>query len=239
MAEPVPPKPKSGINVGDLNSGRDVNVRLDRVAGGHQIEAGPGATVTIEESNKSHLSEKLLQRKRRYLLSNIKENWIEPFFEKSLHTHVISPEPLKNIEVTQLQHILFQKHDAQPQLMSNARAIDLFRHNSGNALLILGEPGSGKTTVLFELARSLVAQAEQDEREQIPVILNLSLWQPEQLILSEWLVAQLQEHYKVSLEVAKVWVRDEEIMPLLDGLDDVVESHRTSCIEAINLSSEF
>ena len=33
----------------------------------------------------------------------------------------------------------------------------------GGALLILGAPGAGKTTLLLELARDLIARAEQND----------------------------------------------------------------------------
>jgi predicted NACHT family NTPase len=51
----------------------------------------------------------------------------------------------------------------------------------GNALLILGAPGSGKTTTLLELARSLIAASEAHADEPVPVVLNLSSWANKQL----------------------------------------------------------
>jgi adenylate kinase family enzyme len=38
----------------------------------------------------------------------------------------------------------------------------------GGTLLILGAPGAGKTTLLLELARDLIAHAEQDEVYPVP-----------------------------------------------------------------------
>lgn len=42
---------------------------------------------------------------------------------------------------------------------------------SGGQLLILGEPGTGKTILLLELARNLLDKAVQDDSHPIPVIL--------------------------------------------------------------------
>jgi predicted NACHT family NTPase len=46
----------------------------------------------------------------------------------------------------------------------------------GGGLLILGAPGSGKTTALLELARHLLDKAEADEHQPIPVVFNLVSW---------------------------------------------------------------
>jgi predicted NACHT family NTPase len=45
-----------------------------------------------------------------------------------------------------------------------------------SALLILGGPGTGKTTLLLELALDLLQLAEQDESRSIPTVFNLSSW---------------------------------------------------------------
>ncbi len=46
----------------------------------------------------------------------------------------------------------------------------------GRQLLILGEPGAGKSTQLHELARQLVIDAQRDDAEPLPIILDLSTW---------------------------------------------------------------
>jgi predicted NACHT family NTPase len=43
----------------------------------------------------------------------------------------------------------------------------------GGELLILGAPGSGKTTTLLELAGELLARAEAEDGQPIPVVFNL------------------------------------------------------------------
>jgi hypothetical protein len=55
-------------------------------------------------------------------------------------------------------------------------------------LLILGEPGSGKSTVLLELAHYLIEQAKADEMHPLPVILPLSSWANKCLPFQEWLI---------------------------------------------------
>jgi len=60
-------------------------------------------------------------------------------------------------------------------LPPDTKIVDVF-DEMGQNLLVLGEPGSGKTTMLLELARDTIARAEKDSDEPIPVVFNLSSW---------------------------------------------------------------
>lgn len=68
----------------------------------------------------------------------------------------------------------------------------------------------------------------------MPVVFNLSSWAVRRQPLREWLIAELHERSNVPKKVAKAWVESEQIIPLLDGLDEVVADHRKACVEAIN-----
>jgi hypothetical protein len=101
-------------------------------------------------------------------------------------------------------------------------------------LLILGEPGAGKSMLLLDLANQLVDRATIDSNHHLPIILNLSSWATKRLPLQDWLVEQLTEHYQVPQRIGKQWVEADVIFPLLDGLDEMDESARPVCIAAIN-----
>src|SRR5262249_31896334 len=101
-------------------------------------------------------------------------------------------------------------------------------------LLILGAPGSGKTTLLLGLARDLLSRAEQDEHHPLPVVLNLSSWATKHQPLADWLVEELNRAYQVPRPLGQTWVETDQILPLLDGLDEVALKDRTACIETIN-----
>jgi len=101
-------------------------------------------------------------------------------------------------------------------------------------LLILGEPGSGKTTMLLQLAKETIPLAEQDPAKPIPIVLNLSTWATERLSLAEWLVLELRTKYSIPKKVAQTWVEDSQSLLLLDGLDEVAQAHRNDCVEVIN-----
>ncbi len=101
-------------------------------------------------------------------------------------------------------------------------------------LLILGAPGSGKTTLLLELTRELLDRAEHDEHHPLPVVFNLSSWAMKQQPLADWLVEELNRTYQVPRQLGQTLVETDQILPLLDGLDEVALKARTACIETIN-----
>lgn len=100
-------------------------------------------------------------------------------------------------------------------------------------LLILGEPGSGKTTTLLELAATLLARAKVDSKERIPFVLNLSSWRKKQP-LAEWITVELSEKYRVPRKIAYFWLQHDYLLPLLDGLDEVPTTLQPDCVSAIN-----
>ncbi len=105
---------------------------------------------------------------------------------------------------------------------------------SERELLILGEPGAGKSTVLLQLAQALVQRAEQEEAHPLPVILRLSSWAEQQPALEDWMSDQLALTYDVSQKLSTHWVHNGSILPLLDGLDELDIAARTACISALN-----
>ncbi|MDM8537076.1 hypothetical protein QUF70_10005 [Desulfobacterales bacterium HSG17] len=66
-------------------------------------------------------------------------------------------------------------HSNYRMLDPDETIIQLF-DKSGQALLILGAPGSGKTVTLLDLARHLADRAEPDPAQPVPIVLNLSSW---------------------------------------------------------------
>ena len=49
------------------------------------------------------------------------------------------------------------------------------------------------------------------------------------------MIGELETRYEVPHEIARALVKDDQILPLLDGLDEVAEDHRASCLAAINV----
>jgi predicted NACHT family NTPase len=76
-------------------------------------------------------------------------------------------------------------------------------YDATGLLLILGEPGSGKTTSLLDLARTLLDRAARDNiKERVAIVLNLSSWKKKQP-LTEWISGELSEKYRVPVQIAR------------------------------------
>ena len=125
------------------------------------------------------------------------------------------------------------QQDAQT-LPPGTSILDVYE-TSERELLILGEPGAGKSTLLLHLAQKLVQLAEQDETHPLPVILRLSSWAEQKPALEDWMGEQLALTYDVSQKLSTRWVRNEHILPLFDGLDEMDPASRSACITAINV----
>jgi predicted NACHT family NTPase len=122
---------------------------------------------------------------------------------------------------------------AEQVLLPHTSIVDAYGQ-AQQELLILGEPGVGKSTLLLELARSLVRQAEQDAEQPLPVLLPLSSWANKRLPLTKWLIEQLALLYNVPRKRSRQWIEAELVLPLLDGLDEMEEGARPDCVAAIN-----
>lgn len=62
----------------------------------------------------------------------------------------------------------------------------------------------------------------------------LSSWAARRQPITEWLIAELNQRSYVPKKVARRWVEAEQILPLLDGLDEVAAPHREACVKALN-----
>lgn len=136
--------------------------------------------------------------------------------------------------VTRTLDLYVQRPDLVDQVQApGTRLIGVF-DRMDRGLLILGAPGAGKTTLLLTLAQDLLFRAAQDPDHPIPVVFPLSSWAQQRQSLAAWLVDALNEQYDVPRKTAQAWVDADQILPLLDGLDEVAPEHRAACVEVIN-----
>lgn len=111
--------------------------------------------------------------------------------------------------------------------------LTLFQQMRGR-LLILGAVGGGKTTTLIELAEKLIESAQSDSNQPIPVLFNMVSWDENQVNMQSWLIEQLAQKYHIPAPIGKVWLEQQQIIPLLDGLDELSPNQHQAGIKAIN-----
>ena len=63
---------------------------------------------------------------------------------------------------------------------------------------------------------------------------QLPRWVLKRARFDEWLISEVSELYRVPADLARYWIGSEQVVPLLDGLDEVAKEHRAVCVEAIN-----
>lgn len=196
-------------------------------------------TYTASNNTVPHTS-KVKHNYRQRLLERVRSSWITSVLEHSLYGKIpITPGLCEDSSLVQNPWKTdVQETEIPPQqLPLDIRLIDIY-NTSAHELLILGEPGAGKTTLLLELLYDLLEHAERNETQPIPVVFNLSSWTSKRQPLSDWLVAELKEKYHVPLIIGKKWIETDQVLPLLDGLDEVTPKFITECVNAINVYRE-
>ncbi|HSM82062.1 MAG TPA: NACHT domain-containing protein, partial [Nodosilinea sp.] len=108
------------------------------------------------------------------------------------------------------------------------------RRDVGGKLLVLGNPGAGKTTTMLDLAATLVQRANGDPEEPMPVMVNLSSWQNPKQSFADWLVNELKLKYGVSQKLGQTWLSEKKLLPLLDGLDELPPARQEPAVQGIN-----
>ncbi|MGW2951483.1 NACHT domain-containing protein [Streptomyces eurythermus] len=119
----------------------------------------------------------------------------------------------------------------------------------GRRLLILGEPGAGKTMLLVRLLLGLLQSREAGS--PVPVIFPLASWDPDRQELDAWLAERLATDYpglaapapaptagrpgQVTSR-ARSLLDQRLIIPLLDGLDELPAYTRAVALDAVNRS---
>ncbi|MEB3292766.1 MAG: NACHT domain-containing protein [Synechococcales bacterium] len=142
----------------------------------------------------------------------------------------LAPEP-----ESKLERVLQVGNQPGVAIGSNRSIFEIYNQiDIDGKLLILGNPGSGKTTELLKFAAALLERAEQEAGQPIPVILELSAWKDDRLSIHDWIVRQLRKVYNVPTAVSQQWLQDEQLIVLLDGLNELGLVRQARCTQAIN-----
>ena len=202
----------------------------DRIYQGADVESLKGVLQTFlgERERESRSSSE-----RQFL--NAMRDDVELRLQQSLHQSVLislrkKPQP-KQVNPTWKRDVLIA--DKVPEPIPDEELLRNIFHRSDikGKLLILGEPGSGKTTTTLELARELLDRAEREADYPIPVLFNLSSWKNGKSLF-DWIVDELKDH--VRQDISRSWLEKRKLLPMLDGLDELKAEHQEACVEAIN-----
>lgn len=195
-----------------------------------QATGGGTATIQVYTSPPS-----LADQNRARFLVRLRTRYRD-LLEQSLHGAVrLTLELAGHPEaVTPPVQLLYQPEQQPAHSLPAGTSLAHVYADAGQELLVLGEPGAGKSTLLLELAFDLVKQAEQDRSQLLPVIVPLSSWASQRQPLEQWLAEQVALLYDLPRRLSEQWVREERLLPLLDGLDEMDEEARAFCIAAIN-----
>ncbi len=200
-----------------------------------QTQYNAGRDINVYQPPLS-LTEAQRKRNRSRMLERVQAIWIDGVLEPSVQGAAqiaLALENKPNAVVTPLWHVL-REYDTTGRLSSADVSIVQVYNQANGEVLILGEPGAGKSTLLLELTRDLLERVRRDETYPIPVVFNLSSWAQTRQPLAEWLASELATTYQVPRALAMSWIETDQVLPLLDGLDEVAASHRDACVEAIN-----
>ncbi|GAA3383294.1 NACHT domain-containing protein [Cryptosporangium minutisporangium] len=94
-------------------------------------------------------------------------------------------------------------------------------------IVVLGEPGSGKTALMLRAVVRLIDERAATDR--VPVLLRLSTWDPDQQSLDQWIAARLEVDYGQRARIPR-----RLLLPLLDGLDEMPTARRPRALAAIS-----
>lgn len=118
---------------------------------------------------------------------------------------------------------------------------DRFRRTRRRRLVILGGPGTGKTTLALQLLLHLLATRTAEE--PVPVLLPVAGWDTRRHPrLQDWIADRLTGDYpalrapELGTEVARTLAGRGHILPVLDGLDELPPPAQNAVIAALNRS---
>jgi hypothetical protein len=154
-------------------------------------------------------------------------------FDKIIHPPKVLDRSY--VELPGKELLLPQKEE----LPNYTSLLDVFNRPSINGrLLILGKPGSGKTPLQLELAKSLIQNAKNNPASPIPVLLELSYWQSRNSDFKKWIITQIvNKYYKYynfsKLSHTKNWLENENFILLLDDLNEVEYNLYKNCLDCL------
>ncbi len=174
------------------------------------------------------------QRSRHVLIEKIRRFWVNSLLTPLHDQQNYIPLRLQTQATSTLIDHPWADVLSDGQLQPTSSNISHAFQQADRALLILGAPGAGKTITLIELAADLLNRASQDKTVPVPVILNLSGWAEKETDIAEWAIEEMVAKYQIPRRMGRNWLKNDRLLFLLDGLDEMPADSRAASIRAIN-----
>ncbi|WP_063002330.1 NACHT domain-containing protein [Nocardia mikamii] len=117
--------------------------------------------------------------------------------------------------------------------------VEVFERIPSRRLVVLGEPGSGKSVLAMHF--TLTAVRRRSRGDPVPVLMPVASWNPREASLSAWMETRLCVDYPLlggraasGATLAHDLITGGRIWPVLDGLDEAPEAVRSEVITAVN-----
>ncbi|WJK33049.1 tetratricopeptide repeat protein [Solwaraspora sp. WMMA2065] len=122
----------------------------------------------------------------------------------------------------------------------NEQVVAAFRALPQRQLMVLGEPGAGKSVFAMLLTLGLIRTRAEGEPVPVPVLLAINAWTPDEPV-DVFVARRLTDDYADVLAgygdpqaVAERLVEHRQVMPVLDGLDELPAQAIDSALQALD-----
>jgi hypothetical protein len=172
------------------------------------------------------------ERLRRLLIERVERLWLDDY-RRDLDG---APVPLAVISLPGAVLPPWSEWVSKPAStrLGTTGHLDALLDVGHGSLLLLGAPGSGKTTALLTLASKLLSRARSEAGVAVPVVLNLSSYRPERQPILDWIQEEIATKYSLPKAAIRRWLEDDDLTLLLDGLDETPSDRRRASVEALN-----
>jgi hypothetical protein len=214
------------------------------------LVAAAGLLLTLIEARAKSVSNDRLLATARQLARGVRN--LEADVLARLMADSGDPEPA-DVSFAQPE-LIYWRADGGDREGTLSEVAGYYRRLDRGRLVVLGEPGAGKTVLAIQLALDLAAAvlAVADGTRplpRVPVRLSLPAFDPGDDVdvsaktvsvrLDDWLTRHLVTTFGLPAKVANTLVTDGWILPILDGLDemdpdDAVPRRAASVIRAVN-----
>lgn len=181
------------------------------------------------------------KKNHKILMGKVQHKWVEGVLQNSLHKHV--QNALGWEEMPAMADMEWRQGvQSTETLPSDTPLLKRFDQlEPARSLLVLGAAGVGKTMLLLKLAQDLLGRVQStDGTTPLPIVLHLSSWRTQglsdrtNLTFIAWLQEALWQQYQIRRDASFSELKQRQWILLLDGLDEVAEQYRDTCVEALN-----